>query len=156
MKPHYIKLYIYNIIYIIVYIYCIMYIYIYIYLYIIYIYIQQATFDYQRVLPRNIINGPASVRFASGAFALALALTIDRQIQSRQKSCLMGPGYNPSKWYLKGFLNWGTPKSSNSLDHDLVLKPMVLGIPCFKKPQFRAFRGDKYLWFIHHNCAEQC
>ena len=78
---------------------------------------------------------PASVRFASGAFALALALTIDRQIQSRQKSCLMGPGYNPSKWYLKGFLNWGTPKSSKSLDHDLVLKPMVLGIPCVKKPQ---------------------
>ena len=60
----------------------------------------------------------------------------------------MGPGYNPSKWYLKGFLNWGTPKSSKSLDHDLVLKPMVLGIPCFKKPQVRAFRGDKYLWFI--------
>ena len=71
--------------------------YIYTYNCISYIYIQQATFDYQRVLPRNIINGPASVRFASGAFALALALTIDRQIQSRQKSYLMGPGYNPSK-----------------------------------------------------------
>ena len=56
-----------------------------------------------------------------------------------------------------GFLKWGYPKSSKSLDHSKVLKPMVtwgsMEIPHFQKPWWSSAHGShcSWSWFLQLN-----